>query len=69
VTARDLLDFERECKGRFGWVRQVVAQKLSISHDRYLRMIDGGRIPEHIALACSALLLGIPPYPEPVSDK
>jgi hypothetical protein len=58
MTPTDLIAFQR----RLGWRRNRLGEELGISQDRLRRMLDGhSPIPRHIALACAALALGVPP--------
>jgi Helix-turn-helix domain len=47
---------------RMKWRRKELGAALEISQDRLRRLLDGrSPIPRHIALACSALALGVLP--------
>ena len=45
--------------------RRLALDELEISQDRLRRFLSGDQpIPRHIALACSAIAMGLPPYGE-----
>ncbi len=58
MTAADLEAFRRT----MGWNRKTLGNELGISQDRLRRFLSGDQpIPRYIALACSALAVGLPP--------
>lgn len=58
MTATDL----EAWRSHMGWSARQAYLALDISADRWRRMMEGGRIPTHIALACAALAEGLPAW-------
>jgi hypothetical protein len=58
MTPADLEAF----RARMQWTRKKLGAELDISQNRLRRLLDGlVPIPRHIALACAALAMGVPP--------
>lgn len=52
------------------WSRKEAGAALGISQDRLRRFLSGAQpIPRYIALACSAIAMGLPPWPADASRE
>ena len=65
TTAADLLAFERHMKEARNWKRYDVCEALGVSQGKWRRMVDEEvRVDRTTALAISAVLFDLGPYPK-----